>query len=136
MEEVSNNVSDLERGEWQKLFNHPWYQKLPERLKKLVKERPPFYLYKMRSTGHFVTIHSYNEDKFDDNAELVITVKLKPEHNKEFVFERELFGVPKRDLEPFKIMAVARVMDIISGARSNMKRLINPRDRNDVLRGN
>lgn len=136
MDEVSNAASDLEREEWLKLFNHPWYQKLPERLKKLVKERPPFYLYKMRSTGHFAIIQSYNEDNKDDSAELIITVKLKPEHNSAFVFEREIFGVPKRDLEPFKLIRVARVMDIISGAQSNMKRLINPRDRNDVLRGN
>ena len=138
---MNEQLTDIERREWQKVFNTKWYQQvLPGKVKELVKTHPPFYIYDLKGTGHIATIHSYHDSKEDPDAvEPFMTVMLLPKYNREFLVERGIWGVPPRALERIELRCIADAEQIVSTVSNGlpwMQRLINTRDRNDVLRGN
>lgn len=130
-------LPDNERREWLTMLSISWFRELPELVQQAAIHRPPFYLYKLRSTGHLVSIKKYDQNKTNDE-DIKIVVVVSPDFNKEFVFERELWGVPAEELEKIKLLSVAKMEKLLSSARGLpwMKRLINTRSREDVLRGN
>lgn len=75
-----------QREDWDK-----WIATCPSIIQELCKKFPPNKLYKLKSSGHRVTIYSYSEDK-------TITVIVSGEYNA-VIFDRQIFGIPPDDLE-------------------------------------
>lgn len=67
-----------------------WFAERPDCIKALVEKLPPDRLYRMKSTGHRVTIYSYSEDG-------TVTVEVTGQYNF-LAFERRVFGIAAADL--------------------------------------
>ena len=68
-----------------------WKSSRPQVIKELCDRFPPYNLYRLKSTGQLVTLHSYNENG-------TVTVNVTGEYNL-VMFERRVFGVPVDNLE-------------------------------------
>ena len=51
-------IAEIDQAELEK-----WLSKKPKVIKEMVAQCPPDRLYRMKSTGHKVTLYSYAEDK-------------------------------------------------------------------------
>ena len=69
-----------------------WVASRPNNVRKVVERFDPWSLYRMKSTGHRVTIHSFSEDG-------TLTVNITGEFNT-ILFDRQVFGINPDDLEP------------------------------------
>ena len=67
-----------------------WVAERPPVIRDMIASHPPDRLYRMQSTGHRVTLHSYSEDR-------TVTVDITGEYNR-VVFSRRVFGIPVDDL--------------------------------------
>lgn len=74
-------------AEWDK-----WAKHRPKVIKDLAKRFKPWELYRMKSTGHRVTLLSFSEDG-------TMRVNITAQYNL-LVFERQVFGIDPDDLEP------------------------------------
>jgi hypothetical protein len=79
-------VRELDEAAWAK-----WVATRPECVQELCRLLPPDRLYKMKSTGQRVTLHSYSEDG-------TVTVDVTADYNF-LTFERQVFGISADDLE-------------------------------------
>lgn len=139
MEEMLDKLPDADRVEYRNMLNSPWYNNLKKRVQKAVLENPPFYLYRLKSApGVLVTIKSYEESKKDREFPIFVCLKLKPEWNSAYAFEREIWGTPVEELIRVELVSEAKRKRRISTASGLpwMKRIINTRNREDVKRGN
>lgn len=68
-----------------------WVAARPECIQTMCRKLPPDRLYKMKSTGHRVTLHSYSEDG-------TVTVDITGQYNC-IVMDRQVFGIDADDLE-------------------------------------
>ncbi len=75
-----------QKDEWSE-----WVKSRPEIVQDLCKRFPPYNLYKLKSTGHKVTLYSYSENG-------TLTVNVSGEYNA-VVFDRQVFGIKPEDLE-------------------------------------
>jgi hypothetical protein len=71
-------------------FNE-WLESRPEVIKELAKLLPPGRLYRLKTSNHRCTLHSYNEDR-------TVTVNVTGEYNR-VLFSRSVFGIKPEDLE-------------------------------------
>ena len=71
-----------------------WVSGRPECIQKMCASHPPNTLYKIKATGHIVFIMSY----FENNT---IKVQVSNEYNPNIAFERDVFGLSLKDLEPY-----------------------------------
>ena len=69
-----------------------WVASRPNNVRNVVERFDPWSLYRMKSTGHRVTIHSFSEDG-------TLTVNITGEFNT-ILFDRQVFGINPDDLEP------------------------------------
>ncbi len=135
-EEILEKLTERERYEWTRFLESDWYMHLPQRLKEFAISLPPIYLYRLRE--HLVEIYQYDEEKEDIRAPITVTVSIKPEWNSQYIFERKVRFVPSEELQRDELVRVARLQKLISSASSLpwMRRLLDTRNRADVLRGN
>lgn len=72
-----------------------WYEERPAHIKLAIKERPPFLLYRLKSSGANVFIIAYGDDG-------TLTVALRQHLNPDLllIMERDVFGILPGDLEP------------------------------------
>jgi hypothetical protein len=68
-----------------------WVSGRPPVVQDLCRKLPPDLLYRMKSTGHRVTVYSYGEDG-------TVTVLVTGDYNL-VTFDREVFGIKPEDLE-------------------------------------
>lgn len=68
-----------------------WIASRPKVIQGMIAKVPPNRLYRMKSTGSRVTLHSYSEDG-------TVTVDISGNYNL-VTFERQVFGIPIDDLE-------------------------------------
>jgi hypothetical protein len=68
-----------------------WLEERPQVIKDMATRHPPNLLYRMKSTGHRVTLYSYSEDG-------TVSVIVSGRYNL-LTFERKVFGVNPDDLE-------------------------------------
>lgn len=68
-----------------------WVAGRPPGVQALCERLPPDRLYRMKSTGNRVTLHSYAEDG-------TVTVNISADFNA-VIFERQVFGINPDDLE-------------------------------------
>ena len=76
---------DKDKAEWEE-----WVSSRPESIHSMCREFPPNKLYKLKSTGHRVTISSYSEDG-------TCTVVVSGRFNM-VSMERQVFGIKPEDL--------------------------------------
>lgn len=72
-----------------------WVASRPEKVRIVVERFDPWSLYRMKSTGHRVTLVSFQEYKDD---EITVMVDVCEEFNL-VAFERRVFGIDPDDLE-------------------------------------
>jgi hypothetical protein len=137
IQELIDKLPEEERAEWLQLLRSQWYQGLNPRIREVVLQAPPIYLYRL-SGIELVEIKSYEENKLDHEEPIWLCVKVKPEWNASYAIEREVWGVPPRELKREALLTVARRQRRVSVGKGLgwMKRLQNTRNRDDVLRGN
>lgn len=69
-----------------------WLSSRPEKIKEMFKKKPGNILYRLRSTGEYCILYSYNESGN-------VTVTVPSSLNENLMFEKQVFGVPLDDLE-------------------------------------
>lgn len=74
-----------------------WVNSKSEKVKKLASQVKPWKLYKLKSSGHKVTIYSIDEPE-DEDLEPTFKVNVLAQFNF-VVFERRVFGIKLEDLE-------------------------------------
>jgi hypothetical protein len=82
--------STEQKAEWAE-----WLSTRPEQIKKLAERFNPWTLYRMKSTGHRVTLESFDEEH---NGTVSMTVAVTGQFN-QVAFDRCVFGVKVEDLE-------------------------------------
>lgn len=127
--------TDRERYEWNRMLQSTWFKELSPRLQEFVISLPPIYQYETR--GQLVEITQYDEDKEDPNAPITVVIAIKPEANSQYLFERRIQFTPAHELKRGELLRVAKIQKLMSDARNlgRMQRLINTKDREDVMRG-
>ena len=83
-------MTDEEKKVWDE-----WVSSRPDIIKNLCIKFPPNLLFKMKDTGHRVTVYSYS----DDNT---MTVNVTGKYNV-LTFDRRVFGIKPEDLEECNI---------------------------------
>lgn len=78
-------VREMDEKGW-----NSWVATRPATVQEMCRKLPPDRLYRMNSTGHKVTLHSYSEDG-------TVTVDVSPDFN-QVCFGRRVFGVAVDDL--------------------------------------
>jgi hypothetical protein len=73
-----------------------WIAGCPAEVRELIRQFDPWTLYRMKSTGHRVTILSF--DELEDGS-LKLRVNVSSQYNR-VIHERNVFGVDSADLEP------------------------------------
>ncbi len=71
-----------------------WVNSRPPEIKEVAERFDPWSLYRMKDTGHKVTILGFSEGET-----VTISVTVSGKYNK-VLFERNVFGVDPNDLEP------------------------------------
>ncbi len=112
--EQMSKLNELERREFNRLNNDKWYRDLKPNIKKVVDAFPPFYVYRLKDTGHLGFIYSYEDKKDDMEVPVSVTMKLTPQYNSDLVAERLIAFVPPEALERIMLRRVADMEQIIS----------------------
>lgn len=71
-----------------------WVAERPDGLREIAERFDPWSLYRMKSTGHRVTVHGFSEGN-----PVTLIVNVLGDFNA-VMFERRVFGIPWDDLEP------------------------------------
>lgn len=79
-------IQEIDEVAWRE-----WVASRPESVQKLCRQLPPGRLYRLKTSGHRVTLYSYAEDG-------TVTVNVTGEYNA-VTFERQVFGIKPEDLE-------------------------------------
>jgi hypothetical protein len=69
-----------------------WVESRPDPVKAVAKRFDPWTLYKLKTTGHNVTLYSFSEVG-------TVTVDVRAEFNEVLLHERRVFGINPDDLE-------------------------------------
>lgn len=73
-----------------------WCASRPPHVAEVARRLPPWKLYRMKSTGHRVTLYAFDEN--GEEGAVTLRVNVTKEYN--FVtFERQVFGIDPDDLE-------------------------------------
>lgn len=84
------NLTPEQLSEW-----NDWVQSRPERVRSVAVKLPPWKLYRIRQSGHRVTIQAFDEQT---DGKVTCRVLVGGEFNL-VAFERQVFGVDPDDLE-------------------------------------
>jgi hypothetical protein len=76
-----------------------WVASRPDNVRVVAQRFEPFSLYRLKTSGHRVTVQSFGETV--DGA-ILLTVNVSPEFNF-IVVERDVFDVDPDDLEPCEL---------------------------------
>jgi hypothetical protein len=93
MARIAEPSAEDERA-WEK-----WVSSRPANVRAVAEKFDPWSLYRMRSTGHRVTIYSFSEG---EKGEVTLTVNVTADFNM-LIQERRVFGVDPLDLEPCEL---------------------------------
>src|SRR5262245_52877430 len=91
MARIHEPTSEEEAG-WKE-----WVASRPPAVRKVAERFDPWTLYRMKSTGHRVTLYSFGEGR--DGCKVSLTVNVLGAFNL-VTFERRVFGIDPDDLEP------------------------------------
>ena len=78
-----------------------WLDERPPHVREVAERFPPWKLFRMESSGHRVTVHS-----FDERIDGTVTLKVNVTGDYNFVaFERRVFGIDPEDLTECELPA-------------------------------
>ncbi len=83
-----------QESEWKQ-----WVSERPDDIREVAERFDPWSLYRLKSSGHRVTLYSISE-----GSPVTVTVNVLKEFN-EIMFERQVFGINPDDLEPCELPA-------------------------------
>lgn len=98
-----------------------WVSKRPENVRRVAEHLEPWTLYRMKSTGHRVTLISFDEH---ENGGVTLRVRVGAEHNY-LTFERQVFGISPDDLEPCELPGKDEPLGAIFTTDDEIDRFIN-----------
>lgn len=75
-----------------------WIATLPARVQPVARRFPPWGLYRLKTTGHRVTVYAFGEPKTEEQP-VTVSVLVTGKFNL-LTFERQVFGIDTDDLEP------------------------------------
>lgn len=112
-------IREINETEWNK-----WVESRPPIIQDLCKRFPPTKLYRLISSSHKVTIHSYSEDG-------TMTVNVTGQYNY-VAFDRQVFGIKPEELEECELPAPGELLgtaltedenieDVIQYLRNSLK---------------
>src|SRR5579872_7076548 len=78
-----------------------WVRSRPEHVRVVAERFDPWSLYRLKETGHRVTIYSFSEGK---DGRVTLTVNITGQFNA-IDFDRRVFGINPDDLEPCELPA-------------------------------
>jgi hypothetical protein len=128
--ETIARLGALEQREYVRMMNHPDFLGWPHHIQEAAKHFPPFYLYRLKSTGQIVRITEYNDKKDDREFPVMFKCLIDPTYNKgaatkltdmsgrQIELQREIFGVPPADLEKLMLRKVADQARVIENAKN------------------
>ncbi len=76
-----------------------WIDSRPPRVRKVAEKLAPWQLYRLKSSGHTVSLHSYDEPE-DESQPVTLKVTVLRQYNPDVLFDRTVFGIAPEDLEP------------------------------------
>jgi hypothetical protein len=121
LQDIKPLLNHFERESYEILANDPWFKQIAAapRILLAVLQYPPFYLYKMKSTGHHAFIKSYEEAKkgYKDRyakGEITVTLELKSIWNQDLLYERMIRFCPLKDLERLQHRKIAERERLVS----------------------
>lgn len=91
----------------QETIYHDWVAQRPPRIREVATRFNTWTLYRMKSTGHRVLIHAFNEDM--DESKVLLTVAVLGTYNA-VAFDRLVYGVDPDDLEECELPAKDEVL--------------------------
>lgn len=97
-----------------------WTAGRPDAVRVVAEQFEPWSLYRMKSTGHRVTVQSFNE-----GPPVTLTVNVEGAYNL-VVFDRSVFGIDPGDLEPCELPPDVEVTGTVispQGVRDNLDAL-------------
>jgi hypothetical protein len=109
-----------ELRDWHALITSDWlWKQCSLRVRLAVLNYPPFYLYRLQSTGHHAVITSYEEAKPKTKdryakGEITCSVKLESLWNADLLNERMIAFTPLTDLIRLKHIEIAKSERIVS----------------------
>jgi hypothetical protein len=84
--------TDQQKSDW-----NEWVRNRPDKIREIAEKVFPWKLYRLKSSGHRVTVYSIDEPA-DTNVEPTLKVIVSGDYNK-VLFERTVFGIKLEDLE-------------------------------------
>jgi hypothetical protein len=76
-----------------------WVSTRPPNVRAVAERLNPWTLYRMKSTGHRVTVYSFGEEK---DGTVTLTVEITGQYNA-LIHDRRVFGIDPADLEPCEL---------------------------------
>jgi hypothetical protein len=73
-----------------------WLDERPPEIRELAARMPPWFLYRLKSSGHIVTIAAFSEHEAGPPT---LRVHVLRRYNPHILMERTVFGIPPEDLE-------------------------------------
>ena len=101
--------------EQQKAWNE-WVASRPEIVQDLCRRFPPYNLYRLKSSGHRVTLYSYSEDG-------TLTVNVSGEYNA-VMFDRQVFGIKPDGLEECSLPSAQEPLGTMLRESEDVERFI------------
>jgi len=83
--------SDVQKTDWEN-----WVKSRPDCVRKIAENLYPWKLYRLKTSGHRVTVYSIDEPK--DDSKPTLKVNVSGQFNT-VLFERTVFGIKPEDLE-------------------------------------
>lgn len=74
-----------------------WVQSRPDSVREIAEKVLPWKLYRLKSSGHVVTLYSIDEPV--DGGTPTLKVQVLNRYNDNLAFERTVFGIRLEDLE-------------------------------------
>ena len=106
----------IEVSEEQEKAWDDWVSTRPQIIKDLCKRFPPYNLYRLKDSGHRVTLYSY----FDDGT---MIVNVSGKYNA-VMFDRQVFGIKPEDLEECDLPGTDEVTGTVLTEEEDVKEFI------------
>lgn len=119
LQALKPTLNKFEQESYTILATDPFFSKCSLRVKLALLRYPPFYLYRMQSTGHHAFIESYEEAKkgyIDRYAkgDITVTLNLKRLWNLDLLEEKQIRFCPLTDLVRLKHRRIAEEERLVS----------------------
>lgn len=104
---VIAKLNELGRRLSVNLLRSEFYLKAEPKVQEMMRECPPFMLYRLKDNEQIVYISEYHTKKNQPDMPVVMTIDADPQYNEGLLAIHKYFGCVKEALEPVQLRAVA-----------------------------